>query len=177
VVPSTDAFPQKTPREALASVIRAIEKGRIDYLAAHLIDPGFVDAKVIERAELIELDVEKDLLAERDSQRLLPPRDRPPLPQDALAFREAVRLTARERAFRLIVRDVQQTIAENPEINKDFRKFLRNGTFVDAGEASSVSHREIPGRQIFFRRVDGRWYVEDRQKPEPGEVKKEGKGP
>jgi hypothetical protein len=128
----------------------------MDYLAAQLIDPAFIDARVAERAALIELDVEKELLAERDAQRASPPRDRPPLPQDALAFRDAVRQTARERAFRLIVRDIRQTLADNPDHVKDFRKFLRDGTFVDAGETSSASHKDLPGRQVFFRRLDGR---------------------
>jgi hypothetical protein len=40
------AFPQGTPKEALASVIAAAEKNRFDYLAAHLADPAFVDDRV-----------------------------------------------------------------------------------------------------------------------------------
>ena len=39
-------FPQGTPKEALASVIMAIEQGRIDYLLAQLSDPEFVDNRV-----------------------------------------------------------------------------------------------------------------------------------
>jgi hypothetical protein len=39
-------FPQGTPKEALASVIAAIEKKKLDYLVAHLADPAFVDDRV-----------------------------------------------------------------------------------------------------------------------------------
>lgn len=39
-------FPQGTPKEALASVIHAMEDGRIDYLLAQLSDPVFVDNRV-----------------------------------------------------------------------------------------------------------------------------------
>lgn len=43
---SPEVFPQKTPKECLASVLKAIEGKRLDYLLAHLIDPMFVDARV-----------------------------------------------------------------------------------------------------------------------------------
>jgi hypothetical protein len=39
-------FPQKTPKECLASVVRAIDGRQIDYLLAQLADPAFVDQRV-----------------------------------------------------------------------------------------------------------------------------------
>lgn len=44
------SFPQGTPKEALASVLKAIDLKRIDYLLAHLSDPDWVD----ERAKTYE---------------------------------------------------------------------------------------------------------------------------
>ncbi len=41
-----ERYPQKTPQEALASVLKALEDKRIDYLLAHLADPAFVQAKL-----------------------------------------------------------------------------------------------------------------------------------
>jgi hypothetical protein len=51
VVSNFSKFPQDTPQKALASVIKAITDGRIDYLLAHLADPSFVDGR-IEKLEL-----------------------------------------------------------------------------------------------------------------------------
>jgi hypothetical protein len=42
----TDTYPQKTPKDTLASVIRAIQAKRSDYLLAQLVDPAFVDQRV-----------------------------------------------------------------------------------------------------------------------------------
>jgi hypothetical protein len=42
----TKAFPQATPKEALASALAAIEKKKFNYLVAHLADPTFVDDRV-----------------------------------------------------------------------------------------------------------------------------------
>ena len=43
-----DAFPQDTPKAALASVVKAIDAGRFSYLAAQLADPDMVDKRVKE---------------------------------------------------------------------------------------------------------------------------------
>ncbi|MGE3806961.1 MAG: hypothetical protein AB7K24_20045 [Gemmataceae bacterium] len=40
---SENDYPQKTPKECLDSVIKAIEMRKIDYLLAHLADPDFID--------------------------------------------------------------------------------------------------------------------------------------
>jgi hypothetical protein len=43
------SYPQATAQETLASVLKAIEAGRFDYLTAQLADPDFVDQRVRER--------------------------------------------------------------------------------------------------------------------------------
>jgi hypothetical protein len=39
-------YPQGTAKEALASVLKAIDAKRLDYLVAHLADPTFIDDRV-----------------------------------------------------------------------------------------------------------------------------------
>ena len=52
-------FPQATPKEALASVLKAIDAKRIDYLLAHLADPQFVDQRVKENGGRFDALVEE----------------------------------------------------------------------------------------------------------------------
>jgi hypothetical protein len=42
----SSTYPQATPKEALASVLKAASKGKFDYLVAQLADPTFVDDRV-----------------------------------------------------------------------------------------------------------------------------------
>jgi hypothetical protein len=42
----TELYPQANPKQALESVVKAIDRKRIDYLVAHLADPKFVDDRV-----------------------------------------------------------------------------------------------------------------------------------
>jgi hypothetical protein len=41
-----NVYAQKTPKEAVASVVKAIDANRIDYLLAQLADPKYVDRQV-----------------------------------------------------------------------------------------------------------------------------------
>jgi hypothetical protein len=46
VSPDAKNYPQATAKDALASVLKAIEANKIDYLVAQLADPSFVDDRV-----------------------------------------------------------------------------------------------------------------------------------
>jgi hypothetical protein len=59
VNPDLETYPQATPKETLASVLKAVEKKRIDYVLAQLADPDWVDMRVKETGGSFE-DVVKD---------------------------------------------------------------------------------------------------------------------
>lgn len=40
------AYPQKTPQETMKSIVRALDRKRIDYLLAQLADPAYIDRQV-----------------------------------------------------------------------------------------------------------------------------------
>ena len=43
-----ESYAQGTPKEALGSVLKAIDRGRYDYLVAHLMSPELVDRRIKE---------------------------------------------------------------------------------------------------------------------------------
>lgn len=45
-------YPQKTPKETMASIVKAIDTKRVDYLLAQLADPKFVDGQVAQYRSL-----------------------------------------------------------------------------------------------------------------------------
>ena len=168
---SAEAYPQGNPKEALSSALRAIEKDRVEYLAAHLLDPKLIDGRVEERAKQMEDAVEKELRLVRDEQLRQGVSRRERLPSDAGDFAAVVRDQARARAFKLVVRDVRGHLAESPETVKEFRRYLRDGTVIDAGEAATVTLKDAKETQVNLRRVGVRWHLEDRKGPEPLEKK------
>jgi hypothetical protein len=56
IAPNLELYPQDTPENALASVIKAIENKKTDYLLAQLTDPEFVDRQVQRHAEALKPD-------------------------------------------------------------------------------------------------------------------------
>lgn len=164
--PNLVFYPQANPKAALSSVVKAIEKRKFEYLAAHLLDPKFVEGKIDDRAKQLLDGVEAEYRALRDAQRKdsrIPAREQ--LPLEPKAFADAVKTEARNRAFLYFVRDLQSFWAENPEQLREFQKYLREATFTDAGETASAILKGSKGEQVNFVRIDGRYHVEDRKTP------------
>jgi hypothetical protein len=46
-------YPQKTPAEAIASIVKAIDNKRVDYMLAQIAEPKFVDDQVAQYKALI----------------------------------------------------------------------------------------------------------------------------
>jgi hypothetical protein len=114
------AYPQATPKETLASVIKAVEDRRIDYLLAHLADPEFVDKRVKEvhggRFEGMVQETTAKL--------------------DGLALRQ-------------------------------LQRFARDGTWDVGTTRAMVRLKDVADRAVFFRKAGGRWFMEQRYRPDP----------
>ncbi len=164
-------FPQGTPKEALKSVLAAVEQNDYAYLVAQLLDPKFVDAAATERAKEFVPGAEAQLAQLREFQRAnaakIDPASRVPL--DPVAFRAVAANKARELGFKQLLKDVEQKLIDDPQVLKDFRKIAREGSFADADPAASATHPDVKGRALYFKKVGDRWYLENRL----GEEKKD----
>ena len=168
VNPRVKAYPQTTPKEALRSAIAAIEDKDYPYLVAHLLDPKFVDDAVNERAKLFEGGAELELAQLRDFQRAnsdrFAPEDRVPL--DPKAFRAAAALKAHDYAFKQLVKDIKQKLANDPQVVKDFRHILSSGSFAVTDPTAAATHPAVKGRTLYFNKLEDRWFLENRQAEE-----------
>ncbi|MGL6095947.1 MAG: hypothetical protein ACRC7O_09150 [Fimbriiglobus sp.] len=167
-------YPQTTPQAAVASVVRALDKDRAEYLAAQLLDPAFIDARVAERAHVLELGVDRELRIQRDQQRGSPVGER--LPYEPVAFDTIVRAEAKQRAFRQVVADIRENLAESPDYLKDLRRFARAGQIVDPGDGTAkLVLKDAPDRSVFFVKQGDRWFVQNPKAeppaPKPPEAK------
>jgi hypothetical protein len=120
-------YPQETTKEALASVLRASERGRINYLLAHLADPAFVDKRV------------KDVYG---------------------------------GDFDELVRETTAKLTDNPATLKELQRFLKEGEWEGGETTASAKLKDIKDRQVFLRKIGPRWYLENRQKPEPAKTER-----
>ncbi|HUR52523.1 MAG TPA: hypothetical protein VMZ71_00190 [Gemmataceae bacterium] len=155
-------YPQANPKQALASLIAAADAGDHNYIVAHLMDPEFVDARIVLRARQIKEAVDSDLKKLRDVQRQnigSVPKDAR-VPEDPAQFELVAAARARERAFPLLVGDVKEKLADDPQVLKDLRRFYREGTFDEGGRGTLP---DLKDRAVFFKKVGDRWFMENRQ--------------
>jgi hypothetical protein len=113
-------YPQNTPKETLASVLKAIESKRADYLTAQLADPEWVDRRV------------KDTGGKFDD-------------------------LVKEAAGRLI---------DDPGPARLLQRFLQEGEWDVKDDRASVHLKENKERWGYFRKDGGRWFLENRYKPD-----------
>ncbi len=127
-----DRFPQKTPRETLASVLRAIDEKRVDYLLAHLADPDFVKAKLnVLKAQL--------------------PASVKPESRDAVAFQQLVKATA-------------EHFKDEPTRVKYLARIAKSGSWLPAKTGFVATLATIPGHKVYMKKIDARWFLEDRDR-------------
>ena len=160
------AYPQDTARKALASAIEACEKPDTAYLIAQLLDPGFVELRLADRAKQFEAPVEVELANLRDFQNANPDKFQPAerIPNDRTKFKALIVERSRERAFKQLIRDVEDKLREDPQSLKDLKKILRDGMFADEPDGGArATHPDVKDRVLFFRKIGERWFLENRQ--------------
>ena len=158
-------YPQATPKEALETATKLLEARKYDYLLAHVVDPVVVDARVTERALAIERTIflELELVREEQKRNLDRVERLDRLPGDPQEFIVFVRAEAVKRAFKQVIKDVQETLSDYPENVKIFRRCLREGEVLDSGGTFRFSLADVPGKQVYLKRAGKRWFLEDRQ--------------
>lgn len=154
VLHNPDLYPQRTPKEALISVLGAIDRGRFDYLAAHLADPAGIDARLRTTQEYFER-VAAEQIARSGR---------------GLAGRELLeRITS--IGTRLNVRNLTDEMrlkaAEDREAVADMKRFLRDASFEEAGETATARRKDTADRAAYFKLIDGRWFLENRREDRP----------
>jgi hypothetical protein len=158
-------YPQDTPKKALASAVDAVEKGDTAYLIAHLLDPGFVDLRLADRAKQYEPNVELDLSRQRDFQLAnrdkFAPEDR--LPSDRAKFEALIQERSRQQAFRQLIRDVEEKLLNDPQALRDLRKILRDGAFTEEPGGVRATHPAVKDKVLYLRKLDDRYFLENRQ--------------
>jgi hypothetical protein len=131
-----EAYPQKTPQEALASVVKAIEGKHIDYLLAHLADPAFVDKKV----KLFEMQIDPKVKKEG---------------RETLAFQRLVKITTEH---------YQEDPARLKELYRFADTKAKKVQWKETEKAAVALLEDLPTRRVFMKKLGDRWYMEDRDK-------------
>jgi hypothetical protein len=150
-------YPQKTPQDAMKSIAKALESGRLDYLLAHLADPKFVDPRVNEYLGLVvskeELQREEDDIA-RESE----PKKRKAKVREK-ERKDQARVVV---AFNRLVVETRKHLDEDPVLLKELRQIIKSGEWEIDDEKAIGTLKNVTPRRLVFRKREDRWFMEEK---------------
>ena len=149
---SPELYPQDSPKNALYSVLRAIDKDRFDYFVAHLLEPGYVTEQLAISYPHFERQaralVEKEQLTKKGFDREF--------------IINRIRDLATQANVEHLVQRIRTKLDNDPDSIRDLRRMLKEGSFEDAGQTSVGKLKDAKDRALFFKRVGDRWYIENK---------------
>jgi hypothetical protein len=141
VAAETELYPQTSPKTAMISINKAFQRNRIDYLLAHLLEPSFVDDKVV---QFYRIKFGKTPELDRDS------------PNYEMRIKEA---------FADFMREANKHMTDEPKQSGYLMKLLKEGTIEEGGTTAKVTHKDVPNLALSLRQVDGRWFMMNEDTP------------
>lgn len=152
VIHNPDVYYQDTPQRTLNSVLEAMSRDRYDYVAAHLLDPTFVDAR-LGRTEAYFERVAADQIAQTLAGST----------QRAADLDARVRIVGLRLNFQNLIGQIRQKLADQPDNLRDLRRFARDGQFQVAGDTATATLPDVKDRALYFKKVGDRWFLENRK--------------
>ncbi len=68
--------------------------------------------------------------------------------------------------FDALVKETSDKFAKDPTAIKDLRRILKEGEWKEEDTAASACLKDAKDDCVFLRKIEGRWFLEDRKKPE-----------
>ena len=152
VLHNPDLYKQDTPQDALVAALGAIDRQRYDYLVAHLLDPEWVDARMAANRPYFDRVAGEQIVSGPGGAALRGPE------LDARVREVSTRLN-----FQRLTADVRRKLDDEPDNVKYLRRFARVGEVQVAGETARGTLKDAPDRAVYFKKVSGRWFVENRK--------------
>jgi hypothetical protein len=151
ILHNPDLYLQGTPQQTLQSVLGALARERYDYLAAHLMDPEWVDAWLFKSQEYFDRVAGEQIVSTGSGARLT-----------GQALADRVRELSTRLNFRTLVGQIQHKVADEPEHVRELKRFLREGNFSVAGDTATATLKDTKDRVLYFKKVKDRWFIENR---------------
>jgi hypothetical protein len=154
VLHNPDLYPQRNPKEALTAAIGSIERGRFDYLAAHLMVPGYIDGRLRNTQEYFERVAAEQIATTGQN---LGGRE----------LQERIIDVGTRLNFRNLADEMRRKAAEDREALAEMKRFLRDGVFEETGDTAVGRVKDIKDRAVYFKLIDGRWFLDNRKEDRP----------
>jgi hypothetical protein len=152
ILHNPDLYRQDTPQETLRSALAAVGRERYDYLAAHLLDPDWVDARLAVNRPYFERVAGEQIVATAAGAQLRGP-----------ALQARVQEVGTRLDFQDLTGTIRRKLADEPDNLKEMRRFLREGEVKTSGDSATIVLKDVRDRALYFKKVKDRWFLENRK--------------
>lgn len=152
ILHNPDLYRQDTPQETLRSALAAVGRERYDYLAAHLLDPEWVDARLAVNQPYFERVAGEQIVATAAGAQLRGP-----------ALQARVTEVGTRLNFQDLTGTIRHKLADEPDNLKEMRRFLREGEVKPSGDSAAIVLKDVKARALYFKKVKDRWFLENRK--------------
>ena len=156
VLYNPDLYKQDSPQDTVNSILGAIDRGRYDYIVAHLLDPDFVDSRLAATRNYFERVAAEQIAGSAGG---------------ATLRGAELENRIREVGQRLNVADladrIRKKLLDEPANVRDLKRFARDGQYQSSGDSGSATLKDVKDRALYFKNVKGRWYMENRKEDLP----------
>jgi hypothetical protein len=66
--------------------------------------------------------------------------------------------------FEEMVRETMKKLADNPAALKELQRFAKEAEWDPVDDTAMAQLKDVKDRRVFMRKIQGRWYLENRQK-------------
>lgn len=152
VLHNAELYKQDTPQNTLNSVLIAISRDRYDYITAHLLDPAFVDARLATNQTYFERVAAEQVSVTAVGQLL-----------KGAELESRVRQVAVGLNVKSLGTQIREKMTDEPNNLRDLKQFARDGQFEVTGETAKATLRDVKDRALYFKKIGGRWFLENRK--------------
>ena len=162
VLHNPDLYKQDSPQDVLAAALGAVNRERYDYLAAHLLDPEWVDGRLATNRAYYDR-VAGEQIVSTAAGAALRGAD-----LDARVREVSTRLN-----FQRLTGDIRRKLGDEPGNVRELARFAREGQFQVAGDTAKATLKDVPDRALYFKKANNRWFIENRKDEAAGPPAKE----
>jgi len=156
VLHNSEFYRQDTPQETLKSVVGAIGRDRFDYVIAHLLEPSYVNSRLLATQSYFERVASNQVAQTAGGRRLQGAELQARIQQVGTSFN-----------VKQLAEQMKLKLADESDNLKDLKRFAREGVFMDAGDTATATLKDVKDRALYFKKVEGRWFLENRKEDKP----------
>lgn len=156
VLHNAEFYKQDSPQQTLISVVGALGRDRYDYVLAHLLDPAYVNSRLATTQSYFER-IAADQVAQTAAGRLL----------KGAELQSRIQQVRTTLGFKQLAEQMKEKMADDPDSLKDLKRLAREGIFMDSGDVATATLKDIKDRALYFKKVEGRWFLENRKEDKP----------